>query len=50
MSHNNNCVASIDSFHLALLPDPQKKDIDEIARKSHSRAACFSESCGIFHG
>ncbi len=27
------------TFHSALLPDPQKKDVHEIARKSQSRAA-----------
>ena len=29
------------SFHSALLPDPQKKDVDDFARKSQSRAAVF---------
>ena len=29
------------TFHTVLLPDPQKKDVDEIARKSQARAALF---------
>ncbi len=33
------------SFHSVLLPDPQKKDVNEIARKSQLRAIA---GCGIW--